>query len=153
MSKTGKIIYLCVTVIFFILLNIYLTETIIENGYKLAENSVFSVTYIRNQGAAFNILTGYRTFLITFSALAIAGIFFYTIKHIRIATVMSLFFVSILVSGIFNNMFERIIFGYVRDFIKLNFIDFPVFNLSDIFINISVIAIVIIILKNNYIKK
>ena len=38
--------------------------------------------------------------------------------------------------------------GYVRDFFKLNFIDFPVFNISDIFINISVVAIVIIIITN-----
>ena len=153
MSKTGKIVYLCIAAIFFILLNIYLTETIIDNGYKLVENPVFSVTHIHNQGAAFNIFEGYRAFLISFSALAIVGIIFYTVKHIKIATVMSLFFVALLISGIFNNMLERIIFGYVRDFIKLNFIDFPVFNLSDMFINISVIAIVIIILKNNYIKK
>ena len=49
-------------------------------------------------------------------------------------------------------MYERMAFGYVRDFFKLNFIDFPVFNISDIFINVGVIAIIVIILKNKYIK-
>ena len=58
-----------------------------------------------------------------------------------------------LVAGISCNLFERISYGYVRDFIKLNFIDFPVFNISDIFINIGVLAIIIIIIKNKYIKK
>ena len=50
-------------------------------------------------------------------------------------------------------MCERIFFGYVRDFIKLNFVDFPVFNISDIFINIGVLGLIFIILKNNYFKK
>jgi len=49
-------------------------------------------------------------------------------------------------------LYERIYFGYVRDFFKLNFINFPVFNISDIFINISVILLIIIIIKNKYLK-
>ena len=55
-------------------------------------------------------------------------------------------------AGILCNLCERIFYGFVRDYIKLNFIDFPIFNISDIFINVSVIAIVIIIIKNNFIK-
>ena len=153
MTRVSKIIYLFISIIFFILLNWYFADVIIQNGYKLPENPVFGITFIQNQGAAFNIFDGYRVFLITFSMLAIIGIVYYTVKHIKIASTISLFFVSLLSAGIFNNMLERIIFGYVRDFIKLNFIDFPVFNLSDIFINIGVIALVIIILKNNYLKK
>ena len=65
---------------------------------------------------------------------------------------MSLFWTSILIAGILCNMGERIYFGYVRDFFKLNFINFPVFNISDIFINLSVFAIVVIIVKYNYTK-
>ena len=57
-----------------------------------------------------------------------------------------------LIAGISCNLYERIEFGYVRDFFKLNFIDFPVFNISDIFINISVLALIIIIIKNKYLK-
>ena len=53
-----------------------------------------------------------------------------------------------LIAGILCNTYERIVFGYVRDFFKLNFVNFPVFNISDVFINISVFAIVIIIIKN-----
>ena len=41
-------------------------------------------------------------------------------------------------------LYERIHFGFVRDFFKLNFIDFPVFNISDIFINIGVFVILIL---------
>ena len=56
-------------------------------------------------------------------------------------------------SDLFCNMAERLFFGYVRDYIKLNFIDFPVFNISDMFINISVAILIFIIAKNRLYKK
>ena len=43
--------------------------------------------------------------------------------------------------------------GYVRDFFKLNFVDFPVFNISDIFITIGVLALIVLIVKNKYLRK
>ena len=58
----------------------------------------------------------------------------------------SIFFSSILAAGIAGNLHERIVFGFVRDFFELKFVDFPVFNISDIFINIGVIALIILIL-------
>ena len=63
MTKTGKIIYLFITLLFFIILNIYLTDLIINNGYKLSVNDFLEITYVRNQGAAFNIFEGYKVFL------------------------------------------------------------------------------------------
>ena len=153
MPKNSKIIYLFVTTIFFILLDFFFSDFILQNGYKLAENPVFDITFIQNQGAAFNIFDGYKVFLIAFALLAFLFLIFYVIKQIEKISVMGLFFTSLLLSGIFNNMSERIVFGYVRDFIKLNFVDFPVFNLSDLFINIGVFGMIIIILKNNYFKK
>lgn len=153
MSKNSKIIYLFITTVFFILLNSFLSDAILKNGYKLGENPVFDITFIQNQGAAFNIFDGYKVFLIAFAGLAIAALVYYVIKSIDKISVLGLFFTSFLLSGIFNNMCERIIFGYVRDFIKLNFINFPVFNISDIFINIGVFGLICIILKNNYLKK
>lgn len=153
MSKNSKIIYLILASIFFVFFNFYFTEIILENGYLLAENPVFDITYIQNQGAAFNLFDGYKIFLVLFSLAALAVLMFYVIKHITKISVFGLFFTSLLLSGIFNNMCERMFFGYVRDFINLNFIDFPVFNISDVFINIGVLGLIVIILKNNYFKK
>ena len=153
MSKNSKIIYLILTSIFFVFFNFYFSDIILKNGYLLVENPVFDITYIQNQGAAFNLFDGYRIFLIVFSIAAISVLVFYAIKHIKNISSFGLFFSSLLLSGIFNNMCERIFFGYVRDYIKLNFIDFPVFNISDIFINIGVFGLIFIILKNNYLKK
>ncbi len=153
MSKNSKIIYLFLTAVFFIFFNGYFSNYIINNSLKLPENPIFNITFIQNQGAAFSLFDGYKTFLITFSVLAIIGILIYTVKHIEKIAVIELLFTSLMISGIFNNMLERIIYGYVRDFIELNFIDFPVFNLSDIFINISVISLVFLILKKEYFKE
>ena len=60
--------------------------------------------------------------------------------------------ISFMIGGAIGNLVDRIVFQYVRDFFKLNFIDFPVFNISDIFINISVVALIVIIIKNKYLK-
>jgi len=146
MTKKSKIVYIFISIIFFILLNGYLSDLIILNGYKLLDNPIFSIMYVQNQGAAFNIFDGQKIFLIAFAIVAIIGILYYVIKHINNFSCMGLFLVSILISGIFNNMIERTMMGYVRDFIKLNFIDFPVFNISDIFINIGVFGLIILLL-------
>ena len=45
-----------------------------------------------------------------------------------------------------SNCHERIVLGYVRDYIHLNFMSFPIFNVADIFITIGVIALVAILL-------
>ena len=153
MSKNSKIIYLILTAIFFIFANFYFSDIILRNGFLLPENPLLDITYIQNRGAAFNIFEGYKAFLIVFSLIACLVLMFYVIKHIQKISVFGLFFISLLLSGIFNNMCERLFFGFVRDYINLNFINFPVFNISDIFINIGVIGIIVIILKNNYFKK
>ena len=153
MSKNSKVIYLILTSVFFIFFNFYFSGIILQNGYMLAENPVFDITYVQNQGAAFNLFDGYKVFLIAFSFAAFGTLMFFAIKHVTKISVVGLFFISLLLSGIFNNMCERLFFGYVRDYIKLNFINFPVFNISDIFINIGVFGLIFIILKNNYFKK
>ena len=111
-------------------------------------NPVFDLIFIQNTGAAFSILENSKIFLISFSAFAILAMIIYLIKNIQKASTFAIFWASLLIAGVFCNMYERIAYGYVRDFFKLNFIDFPVFNISDIFINISVVAIVIIIITN-----
>lgn len=114
----------------------------------MSSNPVFDLIFIQNTGAAFSILENSKIFLISFSAFAILAMIIYLIKNIQKASSFAIFWASLLIAGVFCNMYERIAYGYVRDFFKLNFIDFPVFNISDIFINISVVAIVIIIITN-----
>ncbi len=148
MTKASKISYFLVSIIFFIIFDIYFSNIIMNCVETMSSNPVFDLIFIQNTGAAFSILENSKIFLISFSALAILAMIFYLIKHIQKASTFAIFWASLLIAGVFCNMYERIAYGYVRDFFKLNFIDFPVFNISDIFINISVAAIVIIIITN-----
>lgn len=107
---------------------------------------VLKLHYLENTGAAFNILRDAREVLIIFSASAITLLFVYVINNLQKLSTMSLFWIALLCAGTFGNMHERIAIGCVRDFFELTFVNFPVFNISDIMINISVIALVIIIL-------
>jgi len=148
MSKTSKSIYFIICYIFFIITNIYLSDLLVEklvNGYTLA-NPVFSLNYIKNTGAAFSILQDSREILIILSVIALVLLFIYVVNHIKSISLKTCFFISILSAGIAGNLHERIAYGYVRDYFQLNFVNFPVFNISDIFINVGVIALIILII-------
>ncbi len=154
MSKLSKTIYFILSIIIFTLFDFFISECILEElRFKLPQNSIFDLIFVQNTGAAFNIFENSKIFLILFSLFAIVLISIYTIRNLSKYSTMAIFWASMLISGISCNLYERIAFGYVRDFIKINIIEFPVFNISDIFINLSVFALVIIIIKNNYLKK
>lgn len=152
MTKTSKIIYFFVSVVFFIVFDIFFSNMMLESLETFPENPLLDLIFVQNTGAAFNILQNSKIFLICFALAAIVWIIFYTLRHIEKTSAFSLFWIALLTSGVFCNMYERISLGYVRDFFKLNFVNFPVFNISDIFINVSVFAIVVIIIKHNFKK-
>lgn len=148
MNKTAKFIYFIVCYVFFIFTNLYLSNILVENisnGLKIS-NPVFSLIYIQNTGAAFSILKDSRELLIILSMIALVLLFMHVVHHIKSISLKTCFFIAILSAGIAGNLHERIIYGFVRDYFHLNFVNFPVFNISDIFINLGVIALIIMIL-------
>ena len=48
-------------------------------------------------------------------------------------------------AGILGNAYERYVYGYVTDFIKINFMNFPVFNLYDILITVGAVLIAAVV--------
>ena len=153
MSRINKIIYLIISFVFLSVCDLYLSNHILENvRFNFAPNPIIDLIYVQNTGAAFSILENSQIFLIVFSIIAMLTLLIYIYRNIEKFSTFACLWFAMLVSGIFCNLYERICFGYVRDFFKFNFIEFPVFNISDIFINISVLAIIVIILKNKYLK-
>ncbi len=153
-SITGKMVYLIVTLVFFIAANMYLTDLLldeIELGLSVA-NPVFILKYVQNTGAAFSVLENYPYAIIAISVIALIVVLVYTINNLQTLSMKAIFCFSLLMSGIFCNLYERIFFGYVRDFIYLNFIDFPIFNFSDIAINVAVLGIIILLLRKDILK-
>ncbi len=147
-TNTTKILYFITCFVFFIVLDLYLSNLLVRSmaqGLHF-DTPILKLHYLENTGAAFNILKDAREALIIFSASAITLVFVYVINHLQKISSSSLFWLALLCAGTFGNMHERIAIGCVRDFFELTFINFPVFNISDIMINLSVLALVIIIL-------
>ena len=97
---------------------------------------ILTIEYIRNYGAAFNILSGSRLFLSLISI--ISTIILMYLIFIRKDNRINKYGLSFIVAGSIGNGIDRIFYGYVIDFIKIKFIDFPVFNIADIAINIGI---------------
>lgn len=147
-EKTGKLVYFIICYVFFIFANLYTSSILVDklvHGYRLS-NGVFSLNYIKNTGAAFSILQDSRELLIILSMIALVLLALHVFNHLKSISLKTCFFIALLSAGIAGNLHERIVFGYVRDYFQLNFIHFPIFNISDIFINIGVIALIVLIL-------
>ena len=138
-----KRIYFILVAIFIFLFDQY-TKHIISVNHELLVNKkfiFFSLDYVKNYGAAFNLFSGSRIFLSVVS-LIITIILSYIILYRKNITNSQLLSFSLILGGSIGNGFDRIMQGYVIDFINLNFINFPIFNLADISINIGIIIII-----------
>ena len=106
---------------------------------------ILEFVYVENTGAAFNILSGKLGLLSIISVAFAIGVVIYMImkkpqsKLFRIAALL-------LFAGAVGNVIDRIFRGFVVDFIRVEFIDFPVFNVADIFITIGAVLYIIYIL-------
>ena len=142
MKKIGIITIICILID--IITKIIITNTL--NLYESIEiiNNFFSITYVRNYGAAWNILSGSRFLLIFIGIVALILIYKYFIKDERISKLETLTY-GLLLGGIIGNLIDRIVFGYVIDFLDFLIFNynFPVFNMADTFIVISVFLILI----------
>ena len=146
-GKLSKLFYFTASFLFFVVATLYLSDMIVSQlaqGLSIS-NELFSLNYVENSGAAFNILKDAREFLIIASVVAICIVISYIIRNISSVSMKHLFFFAMLCAGIGGNLHERIAFGFVRDYIQLNFINFPIFNMADIFITIGGIALVCIL--------
>lgn len=106
--------------------------------------SFFYLTYTHNEGAAFSILLGKRIFLILIAIIIIALLIYY-IKKNKIEGRLNKISLSLIIGGAFGNLIDRIVRGYVIDFLdfKIFNYNYPIFNLADTFIVIGVILLII----------
>ena len=101
----------------------------------------FSLNLAYNTGVAFSMLEGNNFLIIILNILFILFLLWYSIKHVKWK--FDLISYSLIIGGAIGNLFDRIIYGYVIDF--LDFVifgyDYPIFNLADSFIVIGVILL------------
>lgn len=135
-----SIILLCIDQISKLLVVNLLTKT---DSITIIKN-FFYLTYINNDGAAFSILVGKRIFLILIAVLVIVMLIRY-IKKNNIQNKLELVSISLIIGGSLGNLMDRVIRGYVIDFLdfKIFNYNFPIFNLADTFIVIGVILLLL----------
>ena len=145
------------TKLYFVSLSIFIvlidqfTKYLMSYNNKLFINKdflLFKLDFVKNYGAAFNLFSGSRLFLSLISIL-FSIILIYLIFRKNTLNSFDLYSYSFILGGTFGNGIDRIYKGFVVDFINLNIINFPVFNIADISINIGFIFLLYNIFKNN----
>ena len=145
------------TKIYFLSLSIFIvlidqcTKYLIFYNKKIFINRdflLFKLDFVKNYGAAFNIFSGSRIFLSLISIL-FSILLIYLILRKNTLNSFDLYSYSFILGGTIGNGIDRIYRGFVVDFINLNIINFPVFNIADISINIGFILLLYNIFKTN----
>ena len=117
----------------------------IVTNYRLGEvhdvmPGLFSFTYIQNNGAAWNILSGKMWFFYVVRAVAIAVVLYYYFNK-KYSHWMFKSGLVLVLGGIIGNLIDRLHLKYVIDMIQLDFVQFNIFNLADAAITVGVILI------------
>ena len=126
-----------------------ISKSIITLNYEYFLNKnilIFSINYVRNYGAAFNILEGNRIFLSSISIISSLILIYFIFFKERLNS-LNKYGLTFILAGSLGNGIDRIIKGFVIDFINLKLFNFPIFNIADIAINIGCIILII-----NYFK-
>ena len=135
----------------FIILVDQFTKYLMFYNHKIFINKdflIFRLDFVKNYGAAFNLFSGSRIFL-SFLSIIFSILLIYLIIKKNTINYSDQFSYCFILGGTIGNGLDRILRGYVIDFINLNIIHFPVFNIADISINIGFIILFYSIFKNN----
>lgn len=100
----------------------------------------FYITYVKNTGAAWSMLSGQRVFLSLISAAAVIGMLYALHQQYKKGQKLTCIALALMIAGAIGNLIDRLALGYVRDFLNFYIFgyDFPVFNVADICLTIGV---------------
>lgn len=125
------------------ILNNYVVGAKISNTFL----GIFHLTFIKNTGAAFGIFANNPSLINILSCVMLFIIlFFFLVQLYRESScstllklnTLQIFSVAIMCSGALSNIIDRFKFGFVVDYIELDFIKWPVFNIADIGVTLGV---------------
>ena len=109
-------------------------------------DGVLHFTYVENTGAAFGMLTGMRWFFIIASIAAVVGIAIYLYRRKLPFHRMELISLGMIMGGAIGNLVDRLLLGYVTDFIYVKVINFAIFNVADSFVTVGAVLMCVYIL-------
>ena len=109
-------------------------------------DGVFELRYLENRGAAFGILQDKKLFFVIFTIIVLCLIIYVYLK--RIPCEKKFIWMDLIcilfVSGAVGNFIDRITKNYVVDFFYFKLINFPIFNVADIYVTVAAFAMIIL---------
>ena len=155
LTKRNKLLYLITLIV--ITGGDQFTKHLISSSMQLGQsqeiiNNFFYFTYAHNTGVAWVMLAGHLwLFIIVALVSAVLMIVFF--MKTRRNEVLTRFGLVLTFAGMAGNLIDRVVYGYVRDFIDVVIFNynFPIFNVADMAVVIGVILIIIEIVFEEYI--
>lgn len=126
----------------------YLASVYLKGGNSvILIKHVFQLHYLENQGAAFGLLQGQRLwFIIVTSIMLILMVIVYLRAPLEKKYGWIRFILVLLTAGAIGNLIDRLRLNYVIDFFYFELINFPIFNVADIYVTCGMALLVILIL-------
>lgn len=125
------------------LTKIYATNNFINNPTK---GPLINLTYLENRGAAFGILQNKRIFFLLITVAIVLYLLYHFYKTYQTNPKILNIGLAMIISGALGNFYDRLMNGYVVDFIEFSFFNFPVFNIADIFVTLGCVLMILYIL-------
>ncbi len=150
MKKNLLFVIQSVTVLVLVLLDqitkIIARNYIKGNAIKLIPG-VFSFTYVENRGSVWGIMQGRINFLLIVTLILFSALLYCYVKIPKTGEYLPLLWLdTFMMAGALGNAIDRVFFGYVTDFIYIELINFPVFNVADCYITCTAVITIILIL-------
>lgn len=133
------------------------TKYLVVQNIELYQVKVFlpgvlSWMYIQNTGAAWSILEGQMWFFYVITTVVIIGVLYIMQKYAKESRLFSMG-LALILAGALGNFIDRIRLGYVVDMVRIELIDFPIFNVADMSLSIGVALIIVYVLLDEKNKK
>ena len=124
----------------------YVVKEIPLGGMRRFIPKVVSLTYLKNSGAAFSMLENQQWFFAIITLIAMGAAFVYLYRHIK-GSIWLLLGLTLIISGGIGNFIDRVRQGFVVDMFHLDFMNFAIFNVADIYLTIGVGLLLIYLLR------
>ena len=124
----------------------YVVKAIPLGGMRTIIPKVVSLTYLKNSGAAFSMLENQQWFFAIITLIAMGAAFVYLYRHIK-GSIWLLLGLTLIISGGIGNFIDRVRQGFVVDMFHLDFMNFAIFNVADIYLTVGVGLLLIYLLR------